>query len=175
MHDDTVANLQLFVEDMANLWVELWQVYHPNGMTVVTKKPQEVPVIDPMTGQPVPQIDPNTGQPAINPMTGEVQFQTKTEEVEVPMIITSEELDQIKPITRIDVTKDNSFTREAHQQTVDGLLEKGHISLEEWVELATDTSPVPKHALEVILERRKAQEQMMPPMQQPEQPPIPAQ
>ena len=175
MHDDTVANLQLFVEDMANLWVELWQVFHPNGMTVVTKRPQEVPVIDPVTGQPVPQIDPNTGQPAINPMTGEVQFQTKTEEVEVPMIITSEELDQIKPITRIDVTKDNSFTREAQQQTVDGLLERGHISLEEWVELATDTSPVPKHALEVILERRKAQEQMMPPMQQPEQPPIPAQ
>lgn len=175
MHDDTVANLQLFVEDMANLWVELWQVYHPNGITVVTKEPREVPVLDQMTGQPVPQVDPNTGQPMINPVTGEVQFQTRAEEVEVPTIITSEELDQIKPITRIDVTKDNSFTREAQQQTVDGLLEKGHISLEEWVELATDTSPVPKHALEVILERRKAEQQMMPPMQSPEQPPAPAQ
>ena len=146
MHDDTVANLQLFVEDMANLWVELWQVFSPNGMTVVMKKTVQMPVIDPMTGQ--PQIDPMTGQP---------QMQTK--EMDVPVTITAEELDQIKPLTRIDVTKDNSFTREAQQQVIDGLLEKGHISLEEWVELATDTSPVPKHGLQTIIERRKQMQQ----------------
>ena len=146
MHDDTVANLQLFVEDMANLWVELWQVFSPNGMTVVMNKPVTKPVIDPMTGKPV--IDPVTGQP-----------QMETSEEDVPVEITAEELDQIKPITRIDVTKDNSFTREAQQQVVDGLLEKGHITLEEYCELATDTSPVPKHALETILERRKVQQQ----------------
>lgn len=146
MHDDTVANLQLFVEDMANLWVELWQVFSPNGMTVVMNKPVTKPVIDPMTGKPV-----------IDPVTGQQQMETSEEDV--PVEITAEELDQIKPITRIDVTKDNSFTREAQQQVVDGLLEKGHITLEEYCELATDTSPVPKHALETILERRKVQQQ----------------
>ena len=146
MHDDTVANLQLFVEDMANLWVELWQVFNPNGMTVVVKQTVEQPVIDPMTGQPA--VDPMTGMPQMQP-----------QEVEVPMQITAEELDQIKPLTRIDVTKDNSFTREAQQQVIDGLLEKGLIDLEEWCELATDTSPVPKHGLEVIIERRKANAQ----------------
>ena len=146
MHDDTVANLQLFVEDMANLWVELWQVFNPNGMTVVVKQTVEQPVIDPMTGM-----------PAVDPMTGMPQMQSQ--EIEVPMQITAEELDQIKPITRIDVTKDNSFTREAQQQVIDGLLEKGLIDLEEWCELATDTSPVPKHGLEVIIERRKANAQ----------------
>lgn len=155
MHDDTVANLQLFVEDMANLWVELWQVFSPNGMTVVMKKPVTQPVIDPMTGQPV--IDPMTGQPKI-----------ETKEEEVPVEITPEELDQIKPLTRIDVTKDNSFTREAQQQVIDGLLEKQLINLDEWCELATDTSPVPKHSLEQILERRKieAQEQQQHMMEQ---------
>ncbi len=146
MHDDTVANLQLFVEDMANLWVELWQVFNPNGMTVVVKQTVQQPVIDPMTGQ-----------PAIDPMTGMQQMQTQ--EIDVPMEITAEELDQIKPITRIDVTKDNSFTREAQQQVIDGLLEKGLIDLEEWCELATDTSPVPKHGLEAIIKRRKANAQ----------------
>lgn len=146
MHDDTVANLQLFVEDMANLWVELWQVFNPNGMTVITKQTVEQPVIDPTTGQ--PQIDPLTGQP-----------QTESKEMDVPLEITAEELDQIKPVTRIDVTKDNSFTREAQQQVIDGLLEKNLITLEEWTELATDTSPVPKHGLEVIFERRRAQAQ----------------
>ena len=159
MHDDTVANLQQFVEDMANLWVELWQVFSPNGLTVVMKQQIEQPVIDPMTGQPA--IDPMTGMP-----------QTEMKEVEVPTEITAEQLDQIKPLTRIDVTKDNSFTREAQQQVIDGLLEKGLITLEEWCELATDTSPVPKHGLEVIIERRKMQAQMqpqMPPEQQPMQ------
>ena len=158
MHDDTVANLQQFVEDMANLWVELWQVFSPNGLQVVMKQQVEQPVIDPMTGQPA--IDPMTGMP-----------QTEMKEVEVPVEITAEQLDQIKPLTRIDVTKDNSFTREAQQQVIDGLLEKGLIDLEEWCELATDTSPVPKHGLEVILERRKMQAAMQPPMPQ-QQPPM---
>ena len=158
MHDDTVANLQLFVEDMANLWVELWQVFNPNGMTVVMKQEVQEPVIDPMTGKPV--IDPMTGQP-----------QMEQKEVEMPIEITAEQLDQIKPKTRIDVTKDNSFTREAQQQVIDGLLEKGLVDLEEWCELATDTSPVPKHGLEVILERRKAKQQMQQQMQEQMMPP----
>lgn len=144
MHDETVANLELFTEDLANLWVELWQVYQPNGMMVVVKQTVEQPVIDPMTGQP----------------------QMESQEIEVPIEITAEQLDQIKPVTRIDVSKDNSYTREAQQQVIDSLLERQLITLEEWCELATDTSPVPKHGLEVIFERRKAQmaqqqEQMM--------------
>ena len=146
MHDDTVANLQLFVEDLANLWVELWQVFNPNGMTVVMKQPVQKPVIDPATGKPL-----------IDPMTGEPQMENTEEEM--PVEISAEELDQIKPLTRIDVTKDNSFTREAQQQVIDGLLEKQLISLDEWCELATDTSPVPKHGLEVILDRRKVEQQ----------------
>ena len=152
MHDDTVANLQQFVEDMANLGVELWQVFSPNGLHVVMKQTIQQPMTDPMGN---PQIDPMTGAPQIT-----------TQEVEVPVDITAEQLDQIKPVTRIDVTKDNSFTREAQQQVIDGLLEKQLINLEEWTELATDTSPVPKHGLEVIFERRKAQQAMEQDMQQ---------
>ena len=159
MHDDTVANLQQFVEDLANLWVELWQVFSPNGLSVIMKQQVEEPVIDPMTG--APTVDPMTRQP-----------QTEIKEIEVPVEITAEQLDLIKPLTRIDVTKDNSFTREAQQQVIDGLLEKGLITLEEWCELATDTSPVPKHALEVILQRRKLQPQMPPMGQIGQQPPI---
>lgn len=153
MHDETVANLQLFVEDMANLWVELWQVFSPNGLQVVMKQTVTEPVLDPMTGR--PRIDPMTGMP-----------ETQSREVDVPVIITADELDRIKPLTRIDVTKDNSFTREAQQQVIDGLLSQKHISLEEWVELATDTSPVPKHGLQTILERRKTQQQIQQQMAQ---------
>ena len=141
MHADTVANLQLFVEDMANLWVELWQVFSPNGMTVVTKQTVSQPIIDPLTGQPV--IDPMTGMP-----------QTQEKEIDVPMVITAEELDQIKPITRIDVTKDTAFISEARQQENDKLLEMQQITFEEWVE-ASDAGTVPKNTYQRIIEKRK--------------------
>lgn len=154
MHDETVANLKMFVEDMANVWVDIWQAYNPNGMPVIMKRTEEVPVIDPMTG--TPKIDPMTGQP-----------QMESKEVEYPDIITAEELDMLKPRTRIDVTKDTAFISEARQQENDKLLEMQQISFEEWVE-ASEAGTIPKGAYERILERRKQQmqEQQQAAMQQ---------
>jgi len=154
MHDDTVANLHLFYEDMARLWVELWQVYSPNGMTVVMTQQVKVPVTqrDPITGQDVPVIDPMTGQP-----------QTRTEEVEVPVEITAEELDALKPNIRIDVTKDTAFNVEARQNEADKLLEMGQISLEEWVTVS-EASTIQKTDYELIISKRKEQAQAMPQM-----------
>lgn len=154
MHDETVANLKMFVEDMANVWVDIWQAYNPNGMPVIMKRTEEVPVIDPMTG--TPKIDPMTGQP-----------QMESKEVEYPDIITAEELDMLKPRTRLDVTKDTAFISEARQQENDKLLEMQQISFEEWVE-ASEAGTIPKGAYERILERRKQQmqEQQQAAMQQ---------
>ena len=145
MHDDTVANLKMFIEDMANLWVELWQVFNPNGMTVVMKQEVEVPVTDPMTGE--PSIDPMTGHPV-----------TEIKEIEIPKQITAEELDQIKPRTKIDVVKDTAFISEARQQENDKLLESGAITFEEWVE-ASEAGTIPKSAYEKIIERRRRTQQ----------------
>lgn len=153
MHDDTVANFQLFVEDMANLWVELWQVFEPNGMDVMMKRQVEAPVTDPITGEPV--VDQMTGQP-----------QTEIKEIEVMEHITSEELDMIKPRTRIDVTKDTAFKSEAVQQENDKLLESGIITFEEWVEVS-EAGTIPKAAYESIVEKRKAMQAQMPQMEQP--------
>lgn len=167
MHGETVANLQLFVEDMANLWVDIWQTYHPNGMEVVMKEKVQEPVIDPMTGQ-----------PAIDPITGQPQMEVK--EIEVPKVITAEELDNIKPRTRIDVTKDTAFVSEARQQENDKLLEMQQISFEEWVDVS-EAGTIPKSAYERVIEKRKInaqqqaaqQEAMQAQMQQqaPAQPP----
>ena len=157
MHDETVAKKEMFIEDMALLWVELMQVYHPEGLTVVMTETVTEPVIDPATGQ--PQIGPD-GMPV-----------TETKEIEVPSTITSEELDKLKPRTRIDVSKDNSFTREAAQSILDGFLEKGYITPEEYVEIVPETSPVPKAALSNVFKRRKDQASQMPPMGPPQGPP----
>lgn len=126
MHDETVANLQSANEDMAMLWLELWQVYSPNGIEV------QMTETDPLTG----------------------------EEFTIVENISAEELDQLKPSIRIDITKDNAYTREAAQQVIDGLLEKQLIDLEEYTELAEVTSPVPKTKLENIIKRREIRRQM---------------
>jgi chemotaxis protein CheY-P-specific phosphatase CheC len=132
MHDETVARKEMATEDLALLWIELWQVYSPNGLEVAME--------------------------TIDPMTGEMVTQMK--------MITSEELDQIMPTVRIDVSKDNSFTREAEQQFLDGLLDKQLIDLEEYTDLCTATSPVPINGLKQMFIKREAkaraeQEQMM--------------
>lgn len=148
MHAEVVANLEMATEDLANLWVELWQVYSPNGLTVTTTEQVPSTTIDPMTGMPT----------------------TTYEEVEKTIEISKEELDLIKPTTRIDVSKDNSFTREAMQTWLDGALEKQYVTLEEYVELCPATSPVPVGKLKKIFEQRKQQQEQMQSQQQMQDP-----
>jgi hypothetical protein len=51
---------------------------------------------------------------------------------------------------------------------LDGFLEKGHITPEEYVEICPETSPVPKAALSNVFKRRKEQAaQMLPQMPPP--------
>ena len=127
MHDETVARKEMATEDLANLWIELWQVFQPNGMPVVRH------IINPQTGM----------------------------EEEVLTEITPEELDSIMPSVRIDVSKDNSFTREAEQQVLDKLLEQNRITLEEYTDLCNETSPVPVNGLKQMFAKRDAKAQQM--------------
>lgn len=152
MHDEVKANLEMAVEDLANLWVELWQVYSPNGLQVATKQQVQKPVLDAM------------GQPMIDPMTGQPQMTTEEEEVTIE--ISKEELDVIKPTTRIDVSKDNSWTREAMQTWLDGVLEKGLITIEEYIDLCPTTSPVPVAGMKKVFEKRKMAQQIQNDMMQ---------
>ena len=143
MHDETVARKEMCIEDLANLWVELWQVYQPNGIPVLRH-----------------QINPETG-----------------EEEEYMDMLTPEELDQIMPVTRIDVTKENSFTDEAQQQVLDKLLEQNRITLEEYVDLCKPTSPVPINGMKEMFAKRDIKAQQMAAQElatglPPEQPPV---
>lgn len=135
MFDEVVANYEMAVEEQADLWVELWQVYSPNGLTVTMKEQVPVQSIDPMTG--TPTID--------------------YEEREVQREITKEELDLIKPTTRIDVSKDTPFTREAEQNWLDGALNSQQLTLEEYADIIPVNGVAPKVGLQKIIEKRKKQ------------------
>ncbi|MCB6992434.1 hypothetical protein LI177_02910 [bacterium 210820-DFI.6.37] len=81
--------------------------------------------------------------------------------VTMPLTITKDQIDQITPEIRIDVSQDNPWSKNAEQQAADSLLEKQHITFEEYVELVPDNGPVPKAKLQKVLKKREATQQQM--------------
>lgn len=90
-------------------------------------------------GQPVVGED---GKPVMRPMT-------------------KQELDTLKPSVRIDVSEDNRWTKVAEQQALDNLLEKGHITFDEYIELVPENSSLPTGKMQKLLERRRAMQAQM--------------
>ena len=83
---------------------------------------------------------------------------TVTKEVEgqaVPLTITKEQMEQMAPDIRVDVSQDNPWSKASEQQAADSLLDKEKITFEEYVELVPENGPVPKARLKKVLELRK--------------------
>jgi len=81
--------------------------------------------------------------------------------------ITQEDINELQPNIKIDVSSDSPWSKQAEQQEIKELFLNGHISLEEYTELMPDNSYVPKAKLKTILEKRQMQAQMQQlPMQQ---------
>lgn len=76
--------------------------------------------------------------------------------VSVPLTISKEDMEQMAPEIRVDVSQDNPWSKASEQQAADNLLEKQHISFEEYVELVPENGPVPKAKLKKVLELRRA-------------------
>lgn len=83
----------------------------------------------------------------------------------IPVSLSQEDLENLKPTVQIDVSPDNQWTKLAEQQSLDTLLQLGQITLEEYVECTPENSSVPKAKLQQVINKRKAlqlqQEQMM--------------
>lgn len=78
-----------------------------------------------------------------------------------PIDVSPEEMEELKPEVRIDVSQDTAFTKESALARMDKLLEMQQITIEEWAELLPQNSPLPKAELLGLLARRQgmAQEQ----------------
>lgn len=83
----------------------------------------------------------------------------------IPVTLSQEDLENLKPTVQIDVSPDNQWTKLAEQQSLDTLLQLNQITLEEYVECTPENSSVPKAKLQQIINKRKAlqlkQQQMM--------------
>lgn len=123
--NEQVAKKTTCVEDLAKLWVEIWAVYHPEGIKVRMEETDEI--------------------------TGEKMQRMVT--------ITKEELDRLKPDIRIDTSQDNPWTKEAEQNWLDGVLDKQHISFEEYIKVSPDHGIIPKNKMLAVFEERKAEQE----------------
>ena len=75
---------------------------------------------------------------------------------EVQTIIDQQQLQELKPTVRIDVSQDNQWTKLSEQQWLDNMFDRQQLSLEEYAELAPDNGSVPKGKLRAILSKREA-------------------
>lgn len=123
--NEQVAKKTTCVEDLAKLWVEIWAVYHPEGIEVRMEETDEI------TGEKVQRM----------------------------ATITKEELDRLKPDIRIDTSQDNPWTKEAEQNWLDGVLDKQHISFEEYIKVSPDHGIIPKNKMQALFEERKAEQE----------------
>lgn len=89
-----------------------------------------------------------------------ISFQYEDEDGnQMPVTITQEQLRELKPLVRIDVSPDNQWTKLAEQQSIDSMLQLDKITLEEYAEMTPANSSVPKQKLMTVINRRKRQEQ----------------
>ena len=77
----------------------------------------------------------------------------------IPITVDAQTLAKLNPVTRIDVSQDNSYSREAALQNLATYLDKGYISFEMFLKCVPDTAPIPKARLLQLLEEEK-QKQM---------------
>ena len=98
-----------------------------------------------------------------------VQIDTTDESgARIVKVITQEELQQLKPTVRVDVSQDNQWTKLSEQQWLDNMFDRQQISLEEYAELAPDNGTVPKGKLRAILAKRAQQQAQQQALQQQE-------
>lgn len=68
--------------------------------------------------------------------------------------LTIEQIDELEPDIRIDVSQDTAWTKEAMKESLDMFLDKGHITFEEYVNVLPANSPVPVNDLKRVLQNR---------------------
>ena len=90
----------------------------------------------------------------------------QTESLERPFTITQEELDQIDLNLKIDITPNSPYDVYATVMTLENMLMKGLINLEEFTEALPEDSPEPKSDLETIIRKRKEARNMIAGMQE---------
>lgn len=79
----------------------------------------------------------------------------QTEQVQKPFTITQDQLAKLDVDLKIDVTPTSAYDRLAQEMSLENLLIRGMITLEEYTEALPEDSSMPKPTLETILRKRR--------------------
>ena len=90
----------------------------------------------------------------------------QAESIETPFKISQDELEKLNLNLKIDVTPQSPYDRYAHEMSLENLLIKKLITLEEYTEALPEDSTMPKPSLESIIKRRKEARKQITAMQQ---------
>lgn len=90
----------------------------------------------------------------------------QTEQIETPFEITQEELEKLDLNLKIDITPQSSYDKYAQEMSLENLLIKNMITLEEYTEALPEDSTMPKPTLESIIRRRQEKRKKITQMQQ---------
>lgn len=85
--------------------------------------------------------------------------------VEVPGVITNEQIQTLEPNIKVDITPHSPYDRYAQEQSLENLFLAQRITFEEYVESLPEGSVMPKNVLEQIIRKRKENEQKITEMQ----------
>jgi hypothetical protein len=132
--NEQVSKFKQYVEDIARLWFDLLVAYNPNG----------IPIKREMT--------PEEEEEA----TDGGRIMLEPDERLVPDKITPDELEQLRPEVKVDVSTNTQWSKNDEQTADDNLLANGHITFEEYVDLIPDDGILQKNQLQEIIRRRKA-------------------
>lgn len=110
------SNVKQFIEDIANIWLNLWAVY--------------------------------TDAEGLN------TYEETEDEQMIPAIIQIEAFDELDIVVKVDVSPANPYSKFSREQTLENLLQAGHISFEEYVKALPDDAAAPKATFEKILSQR---------------------
>lgn len=90
----------------------------------------------------------------------------QTESIERPFKVSQEDLDKIDINLKVDITPQSPYDVYATVMTLENMLMKGLITLEEFVQALPEDSPEPKADLETIIRKRKEARNMIAQMQE---------
>ena len=133
--NEQVSKFKQYVEDIARLWFDLLVAYNPNG----------IPIKREMTPEEEKEA------------TDGGRIMLEPDERLVPDKITPDELEQLRPEVKVDVSTNTQWSKNDEQTADDNLLANGHITFEEYVELIPDDGILQKNQLQEIIRRRKTQ------------------
>lgn len=90
----------------------------------------------------------------------------QTESIEQPFKITQKELEALDVNMKIDITPQSPYDKYAQEMSLENLLIRNYITLEEYTEALPEDSSMPKPTLETIIRKRKEARQQITAMQE---------